>query len=126
MHFRNFYVSNSLFCFLCMEMIMCVFIDKFYRHVHMLDCNLKVNLSAKIQTWFRLISIECMEFYTSVKKTAANLFTSLKVRIHCEIFLSNYFMKHSLIRISLHLVLISWNSYKICNKETSTNCYKKK
>ena len=43
-----------------------------------------------------------------------------------EIFLSEYFMKHSLMRISLHLILISWNSYKICKKETFTNCYKKK
>ena len=28
----------------------------------------------------------------------------LKARIHCEIFLSDYFMKHSLMHISLHLI----------------------
>ena len=37
----------------------------------------------------------------------------LKARILCEIFLSDYFMKHSLMYISLHLC-------KICKKETST------
>ena len=30
--------------------------------------------------------------------------TCLKGRIHCEIFLSDYFMKHSLMYISLHLI----------------------
>ena len=28
----------------------------------------------------------------------------LKVRIHCEIFLSDYFMKHNLMHISLHII----------------------
>ena len=27
-----------------------------------------------------------------------------KLRIHCEIFLSDYFMKHSLMHISLHII----------------------
>ena len=29
---------------------------------------------------------------------------NLKARIHCEIFLSDYFMKHSLMHISLHII----------------------
>ena len=29
----------------------------------------------------------------------------IKVRIHCEIFFSDHFMKHSLMYISLHLIL---------------------
>ena len=51
----------------------------------------------------------------------------LKARIHCEIYLSDCFMKHNLTHISLHLIWFSfhlkliWNSYKICKKETSTN-----
>ena len=28
----------------------------------------------------------------------------IKARIHCEIFLSDYFMKHSLMHILLHLI----------------------
>ena len=28
----------------------------------------------------------------------------LKARIHCEIFLSDYFMKHNLMHISLHII----------------------
>ena len=39
-------------------------------------------------------------------------------RGYTEIFVSDYFMKHSLMYITFNL--ISWNSYKICKKETST------
>ena len=39
-------------------------------------------------------------------------------RGYTEIFVSDCFMKHSLMYITFNL--ISWNSYKICKKETST------
>ena len=49
-----------------------------------------------------------------------------KARIHCKIVLWNYFMNHSfnVYFITSSLItfnLISWNSYKICKKEASTN-----
>ena len=32
------------------------------------------------------------------------MYFGLKARIHCEIYLSDYFMKHNLTYISLHLI----------------------
>ena len=67
----------------------------------------------------------------------AVIHTLIKAKIHCEIFLSDYFMKHSLMCIDedtlwnisfrvfhetqfnvyfIAFNLISWNSYKICKK----------
>ena len=46
-------------------------------------------------------------FRRNAKRTQSvisQLMQSQKARIHCEIFLSDYFMKHSLMYISLHLI----------------------
>ena len=44
--------------------------------------------------------------------------------MHCEIFLSDYFIKHSLIYISLHLIW--FHEIHKCKKEASTNYDRKK
>ena len=52
------------------------------------------------------------------------LYMIIKAMIHCEIYLSGYLMKE----FNAYFItfnLISWNSYKICKKETSTNHPKK-
>ena len=43
-------------------------------------------------------------FRASAKGSWAHLISFLKARMHCEIFLSDYFMKHSLMHISLHII----------------------
>ena len=44
-----------------------------------------------------LIKLQVCDFLVNIAK-------SLKVRIHCGIFLSQYFMKHSLMHVSLHII----------------------
>ena len=71
-----------------------------------------------------LLAVTARFLVSFIKTPVLHKISVLKARIHCEISLSDYFMKHSLMHTLLHL--ISWNPYKICKKETSTNYYKKK
>ena len=61
-----------------------------------------------------------MKLYTADPEILLNFDISLnglKARIHCEIFLSDYFMKYSLMNISLHII----GFYEIHVKHVKSN-----
>ena len=61
-----------------------------------------------LQPTKKMITAKYQRMGTQPMKTKTNKYTRRlrykKARIHCEIFLSDYFMKHSLMHSSLHLV----------------------
>ena len=73
--------------------------------------------------------IECQPFQSRSEVIQEAWFAQCEIIIFKPLkngflwFLSDYFMKHSLMHASLHLIWL--NLYKINNKETSTNYYNK-
>ena len=56
----------------------------------------------------------CSQLYQESQHSQFNCHICQKTRIHCEIFLSDYFVKHSLMHISLHIIgfhIIGFHEY---------------